>query len=219
MKVGTDAILLGAWADVTGGRRILDIGTGSGIVALMLAQRCPDAIVDAVEVDVAAADQAAENFRSSVWANRLHCHQTCITSFSANKSFDVIVSNPPWFRDSLHSPHSDRTAARHALDLTTQTLVHSVVRLLRDDGRFCIIAPSSDEQHVESHALQTGLKCIRRCDVSPKPDKVAKRILMEFSRTTSPLESLRESLIVESDRRHVYTDAYQALTKDFYLRF
>jgi tRNA1Val (adenine37-N6)-methyltransferase len=219
MKVGTDAILLGAWADVTGARRILDIGTGSGIVTLMLAQRCPDATVDAVEVDSAAAAQAAANFRSSLWGNRLRIQPMCITRFSASQPFDLIVSNPPWFRDSLQSPQSARTTARHALDLTTQTLVSSVVRLLSDDGRFCIVVPACDEQHLESHASQAGLNCSRRCDVFPKPGKPAKRSLMEFSRTTPLLEPLRESLIVESDHRHAYTDAYQALTKDFYLRF
>jgi tRNA1Val (adenine37-N6)-methyltransferase len=219
MKVGTDGVLLGAWADVAKAQRILDIGTGSGIVTLMLAQRCPDATVDAVEVDATAAAQAAENFRSSVWGNRLCIHPVCITRFSASQPFDLIVSNPPWFRDSLQSPQGARTTARHVLDLTTQTLVHSVVRLLSDDGRFCIVVPACDEQHLESHASQAGLKCSRRCDVFPKPGKPAKRSLMEFSRTSLSCEPSRESLVVESENRHIYTDAFQALTKDFYLRF
>ena len=144
MKVGTDGVLLGAWANCEGAKRILDIGTGTGVIALQMAQRNAEAQIHAVEIDEAAAKRARANFDNSPWAERLNVEQTAVQEFSPAEKFDLIVSNPPYFVDSLLPPDTKRSTARHTHDLTFEELDNAVARLLAGDGKFALILPVTE---------------------------------------------------------------------------
>ena len=223
MKIGTDGILLGAWAQAEQPERILDIGTGTGLIALMMAQRFPNAIVDAVEVEPNAAEQAARNFSSSPWPDRLNLHHQTIQSFASsglrNKAYSLIVSNPPWFVDSLKSNESSRNLARHTDSLGHEDLLNSVRRLLHSSGRFAVVLPFGDSTSFIHSAHQRNLFCRRQCHVRSKPSLSPHRVLLEFE--TVPAESpvIPQELIIENEQHHDYTESFRKLTRDFYLRF
>jgi len=223
MKVGTDGILLGAWCSPCSNNlttaKILDIGTGTGLIALMLAQRNPHAVVDAIEIDRAACEQAAENFAASPWSERLRAIPGCVKNLCPDWRYDLIVSNPPWFSDSLKSPSDARNNARHDDTLNAIDLLVSVDRLLAVDGRFSAVLPSVSGQRFIENAAQFGLHCVRNCQVQPNADKLPTRCLLEFSRTPPATQLDSETLIVETNTRHDYTPAFRDLTRDFYLRF
>ena len=147
MKVGTDGVLLGAWTSVDHSHRLLDIGTGTGLIALMLAQRCPQAFITAIDIDAEAVEQARENALSSPWKDRVEVLLQDICTFPANQQFDTIVSNPPYFIDSLKCPDDQRNTARHTDTLDAERLLASVARLLTDDGRFSIILPAEQTDY------------------------------------------------------------------------
>ena len=215
MKVGTDGVLLGAWADCEGAKRILDIGTGTGVIALQMAQRNPEAHIQAVEIDEAAARRARANFDNSPWAERLEVEQTAVQEFESAEKFDLIVSNPPYFVDSLLPPDAKRSTARHTHDLTFEELDSAVCRLLADDGRFALILPVAE---FEKYLALTQLHLVRRCDVCPVEGGAVKRIMGEFAKQ-KPTTIKLESIAIERGRRGDYTDDYRALTKEFYLKF
>jgi len=219
MKVGTDGILLGAWAGAWEPRRCLDIGTGTGLIALMLAQRFPAATVDAIECESGAAQQAVENFQSSPWSHRLNLVERRVQSFETLNTYDLIVSNPPWFRRSLIAGTAGRTLARHDETLSTPELFEAVHRLLTSTGTFCLIAPADDEEHLMAVAQEHGLFTTRTCDVIPRPGRAAGRVLLAFASRAPAASAIRESLIVETNVRHQYTEQFRQLTRDFYLRF
>ncbi len=223
MKVGTDGILLGAWcresSDETEPRRILDIGTGTGLVALMLAQQFPHAIIDAIEIDDGAYEQAAENFHASAWSERLHAIHGCVLHYVSENPYTLITSNPPWFSDSLKSASAGRNVARHDDRLNRIDLLAAVNRLLASDGRFCTILPAPAGQEFIRRAECSGLYCRRSCDIRPTPDKALSRLLLEFGRTAQVGAPVQESLTVETATRHVYTAEFCKLTREFYLKF
>ena len=233
MKIGTDGILLGAWAPAEQPELILDIGTGTGLIALMMAQRFPNAIVDAVEVEPNAAEQAARNFSASPWAERLTLHHQSIQSFTSsglhNKAYSLIVSNPPWFVDSLKSVESSRNLARHADSLNHDELLNSVRLLLHSSGGFCVVLPFSDSASFIHSAHERSLFCRRQCHVRSKPGMSPHRVLLEFETTqrvllefeTAQVESsaIQQELIIENEQHHDYTESFRGLTRDFYLRF
>ena len=217
MKVGTDAILLGAWAgnDLANVKSILDVGTGTGIIALMMAQRFPDASVTAIDIAPDAVEEASENFRLSP------CHDRCNATASAAQDFtggpyDLIVSNPPWFRDSLKSDDQTRSAARHEDSLPSAELLESAARLLTAEGRFCVVIPFDDEGRFRNTAVNFGFH-LRRCTtVRPMPEKPPKRSLLEFG---FGLPDFVETTDISVERqRHEYTKEYATLTRDFLLR-
>ncbi len=140
MKVGTDGVLLGAWA--RGGRSILDIGTGTGLIALMMAQRFAEARVTAIDIDVEACAQAEENIQNSSFASRIDVEASPLQDFSCTEKFDSVVSNPPFFVDSLRNPDSRRSVARHADTLSYRDLFRGVVSLISDDGEFSAVIPA-----------------------------------------------------------------------------
>lgn len=219
MKVGTDGVLLGAWTRLDGAvRRILDIGTGTGLLALMVAQRTPDAAVDAVEIDQAAARQAQENALASPWPERIQIYQAAVQDFAgqAAEKYDCIISNPPFFVESLKAPDVSRSAARHTDTLSFSELTAAVDALLAPQGRFSVIYPVDEGAHFESEARRKGLYCNRKTLVRGRPDTPFKRALMEFSRTELPVT---ESELTIESARHEYTPEYIALTRDFYLKF
>ena len=215
MKVGTDGVLLGAWAACDGAKRILDIGTGTGVIALMSAQRNTEAKIYAVEIDETATRRARSNFEMSPWAERLEVENCAVQEFDPNEKFDLIISNPPYFIDSLLPPDAKRSTARHTHDLSFEELDKAVCRLLADGGKFALILPTAE---FEKYLSLTQLHLARRCDIHPTTGASTKRIMAEFSKSKTA-EIVRESIAIERERRGDYTDEYRTLTKDFYLKF
>lgn len=215
MKVGTDGVLLGAWANVGKCDTILDVGTGSGLIALMLAQRGGECI-DAVEIDRNAAEQAAENVCRSPFAGKVHILHTSFVEYSSRTSvrYDLIVSNPPYFIDALRPENKQRLMARHTDELSYEELVTGVCTLLNDDGRFALILPCDHFERFSRLACDAGLNLARKTLVCPTPLSQPRRILMEWSRLQ---EDCRNDTLTIETARHCYTDDFNTLTKEFYL--
>jgi len=217
MKVGTDGVLLGAWANVENAKSVLDIGTGSGVIALMIAQRC-NAKIQAVEIDASSALQAGHNFEQTPWGNRLSVSDVSVQEYSKDSAtqFDLIVSNPPYFNKSLKSPSPERTLTRHTDELSNTDLLESVSKLLQPDGRFCAIFPYTEGNLFIAEAVNYGLFCNKKLFIQTKPDKPIIRILTEFSFHKKRLPENNLSIHTsEGD----YTEEYKRLTTDFYLAF
>jgi tRNA1Val (adenine37-N6)-methyltransferase len=214
MKVGTDGALLGAWADCGGAATILDVGTGSGLIALMLAQRS-EARIDAVDVDEAACRVAGENFERSPFAARLRVVQGDYRYFSPGKKYERVVSNPPYFVSSLQSPDGRRNGARHADTLSVHDLLERSASLLTADGRLSLIFPADGFESVREIAEQTGFYLLRRTWVSAVENRPPKRVLLEYGRRFAPPSEDRMCIETAS---HVYSREYVALTKAFYLK-
>ena len=215
MKVGTDGVLLGAWFPVHAGCGVLDIGTGTGLIALMAAQRGAGRVT-AVEIDREAAEQARQNVTGSPWADSVKVECADIASFVAESRFDRIVCNPPYFRDSLRSPDSGRNTARHNDALSYETLASCAAKLLADDGMLCLVLPyDSVSEFVKCAAVQ-GLDLCIRTDVVTAPGKEPKRSLVAFKRN-SP--SLKTSVLEICGSDGNETAGYVELVRDFYLKF
>ena len=218
MKVGTDGVLLGAWAYCKASTKILDIGTGTGLISLMLAQRS-NAFIDAIEIDVNAYTQAKENILNSDWGDRIQIFNISFQDFNSNKSnvYDLIVTNPPYFINSLKANTIERTNARHNNLLTHSELLAGVDKLLTAKGVFCLILPYEQTHDFISMANDYNFYYNKILKVKPTPDKEPKRALIELSREKIKCEE--HILIIEKDKRHDYTQQYKDLTKDFYLAF
>ena len=219
MKVGTDAVLLGAWANTDQCKNILDIGTGTGIIALMLAQRS-QAEIDAIDIDAEACIQAKENVASSEFAERVKVMQISCSEFahrnSSLKKYDLIVSNPPYFINSLKCPDNKRTVARHTDSLLLSDLVGDACSLLSPAGRIALVLPYERLDEVGELAAANHLQIQRQTDVIPVPGAMPKRLLVELSAPQNNIKN-RNTLTIE-EARHQYTPEYIALTKDFYLK-
>jgi tRNA1Val (adenine37-N6)-methyltransferase len=205
MKVGIDAVLLGAWTPIENSLKILDIGTGSGLIALMLAQQ--NAVL-----------QATENVKNSLWDERIKIFEDSIQSFAkiSSERFDLIVSNPPYFVNSLKTPFENRNIARHTNRLTHEELIEDSIKLLNPKGRICIILPVVEGLKCIEFAEKAGLFCSKQIIVFPKPGVDAKRLLLEFKSVKS--EKNRDELTIESMVRNQYSPEFSALVKDFYLK-
>lgn len=216
MKVGTDGVLLGAWASFLDGSRILDVGTGSGLIALMLAQRFPSSTLLGIDIDGAAVSQARENVAASPFADRVTIEEVALQELGAAPgTFDAIVCNPPFFEESLLPPDAGRTAARHTTSLSFAELIQHTARLLKTDGRFCVILPTTafDSFHLQCFAV--GLSLAVRCDIQTSPGKAPKRAMACFVKTEGSIARRDELLVLtEGGQRSA---AYTALTRDFYL--
>jgi len=216
MKVGTDGVLMGAWASVDAKSKILDIGTGTGLIALMLAQRSK-AWVYAIEIDGNAALQATENALESPWAERIHVIHSSFQNFreTVSSEYDLIVCNPPFFSKSLKTETHSRNLARHDDELSLRELVSGVAKLLRPDGLFALILPAEKEAEIQKETEMRSLFPKRIMRIRPTPSKPFKRVMMEFTfQKTEPSES---EMCIETDKRHQYSTEYTELTKDFYL--
>lgn len=215
MKVGTDGVLLGAWADTEKAHTILDVGCGTGIIALMSAQRNPHARIDAIEIEPNACRQAAENIQASPWKERIHVWPSALQTFSPPCLYDCIVCNPPFFINSTKAPDQGRTLARHSDTLPHAELLEHTSRLLAADGTLCVILPAGDAEVFLRQAVNSGLHAQHLTWVHPTPGKPPKRCLMRIGRkpTTAPTE---EHLTIEISR-HQYTEEYIRLTRAFYL--
>ena len=220
MKVGTDGVLLGAWADTHSARNILDIGTGCGLIALMAAQRTPDAHVTAIDIDQASIDEATENFQASPFTERLESLQADIQTFSTQPNtfqYDCILSNPPFFTESLLSPNPTRAAARSvAGGLSFQTLIESAVRLLAPGGSLQIILPFQEAPRILGIAIGAGLHLLRRTDITTKATKPPRRTLLHWTNHPTSAPILHNQICLTGAHGNRSED-YQALTKDFYL--
>ncbi len=215
MKVGTDGVLLGAWCTIPTHGSTLDIGSGTGLIALMMAQR--GAVqVDAVEIDPSATAQAKGNVAASPWAERITVYGDDIVGYATTCTtrYEQIVSNPPYFQLSLLPEKAERQVARHTLTLTYESLLRCATQLLSPTGRIALVFPTDVEAVLLQLAEQEGLTLVRRMHVKGNSQVAVKRTLAEWSRIAHPLQE--ETLTIEV-ARHQYSDAYIALTKDFYL--
>ncbi len=217
MKVGTDGVLLGAWVNVDNSKRILDIGTGTGLIALMAAQRNETAAITGIEIDEAAYLQATENVAISPWKNRLTIKHTSIQDFSNNNEtqFDLIVSNPPFFINSTKSNNQLKNQARHTDTLSFEDLVKVVNKLLLPEGKFSVILPYEEGKIFINLAKEKGLFCTKKINVKGRDFKPVERLLLQFEKIEKALVEYN-FVIQKSAKRHDYTDDYIALTKNFY---
>lgn len=217
MKVGTDGVLLGAWCPVEGALRVLDVGTGTGLIALMVAQRNVLAMIDAVDIDHAACDEAGFNVANSPWHERINVECCDFMEYcGCGVGYDLIVSNPPYFDNGLLPPDYGRRLARHCGTLTYAGLIAHAASLLSPSGKVCIITPADAATTVTCAAEKCGLGVNRRTMVRPKPGSDVKRILWELSACATTLRE--DELVIEGEEHHDYTPQYVALTKDFYLK-
>jgi len=237
MKVNTDGVLLGAWLSlpregvkVPEVIRVLDIGTGTGVIALIIAQRLSNSFsIVAIDIDKPSVDEANYNFSISPWAERLSAlemslHDLLIGKFQ--EKYDLIVSNPPYFIDSLKAPSARRSSARHNHDLPYEVIIEAAVKMLNDNGKLAIVLPAEEGEKFIEKISGTPLHLARRCKVKTLAGKKEKRYLLEFAKSHQPgktTDSLRTSveevLIMQETGGLEYTEQYKTLTKEFYLNF
>lgn len=219
MKVGTDGVLLGAWSNCNVKSNILDVGTGTGLIALMMAQRALGAKVDAVEIDKNAFDEASLNIQNSPWSDRVTVFNNLFQDFakSSTTKYDLIVSNPPFFINSMKAKGDSRTSARHNDSLSISDLFAGVDTLLADNGEFDVILPADNHDKFIKEAEEVDMFCVKKLWIKPTPNISPKRVMLAFSRTDS--KTIKSTLIVEVNGRHQYSDDYVSLTKEFYLSF
>lgn len=219
MKVGTDSVLLGAWARIEESRRILDIGTGCGLLALMAAQRS-NAIITAIDIDADAIKAAESNFLSSPWKNRLEALQAGLQEYAAKcppATFDHIITNPPFFINSLKAPGKERSNARHTDQLPYELLASASSKLLKPDGRLSLVLPVNESEIFRRIAEAQGLFINNKMNIVPKKGKPGNRVLIEF-RLIKNLDYWEEELMIR-DQSGGYTNDYKELTMEFYLNF
>jgi len=219
MKVGMDGVLLGAWADPSGAERILDIGTGTGLIALMMAQKNLSAKIDAIEVDPDAFQEACLNIQQSAWSDRIRTELCSLQEFAerTNWKYDLIVSNPPFFTNGVKAPVENRAQARHSDSLPLDVLISGATKLLRENGRIALVLPVESLQEIMQLADLNKLYISLLCRIKPNPVKPEFRILIELANLACPIQE--SELMIEFEKHHDYTPEYKALTKDFYLKF
>jgi len=216
LKLGTDAFILGAFTSAVSPCNILDIGTGCGILALMLAQKYPTAKIDAIDIDEGAVKDAQENFRTSKWNNNLNALKISIQDYASlcKKKYDIIISNPPFFSDSILSTNESKNNARHTITLNAKELIKNSSSLLNKKGKLAIIIPYSNKDEYIGNALNNELFLIEELKILPFQTKVANRVILVFSKTSNNIK--QQELIIRKDNKE-YTSDYIQLTKDFYL--
>lgn len=219
MKVGTDGVLLGAWCPLEHQPySVLDIGTGTGLIALMVAQRCFAEQIDALEIDGDAFEQAVENFENSPWNDRLFCFHASLDDFMddlQDEEYDLIVSNPPFYSETVSSGNEQRDQARQNASLPFEDLCEAAGILLSENGILAVVIPYKEESTFIQLAEENELFPFKIIRVQGTPESEIKRSLLAFSR--QPQEQQIDKLIIETER-HIYTEAYRKLTQDFYLK-
>lgn len=218
MKVGVDAVLLGAWCNVDGAARILDIGTGSGLIALMLAQRSP-ATIHAIDIEQMAAAQASWNALGSPWPGRISVGNISLQQYilTCNEYYDLVVCNPPFFNNSLLSPAALRNQARHSGAMPHDILAKACAHLTTPVGKCCVILPVPESTLFEQLMRAEGFYPAQLMLVSPKPGKKANRVMIQYER--NPVQEPRHEMLDIRNSDNEYSAEYKALTKDFYLNF
>lgn len=217
MKIGTDGVLLGAWAKEGEASSILDIGTGTGLIALMMAQRFPSALITGIDIDGGAAEEATGNVAASPWKERIKIIHTALQDMTESEQFDLIVSNPPYFGQQSTAEGLQRTIARHTDCLPTETLMMKVARLLKDNenSAFCVILPPDTTVEADRWAAIYGLFLRRRTWIKTKNSKPVKRVLSEYGKTPSDSITEYSEVLLDSEGRR--SEWYRRLTDDFYL--
>lgn len=221
MKVGTDGVLLGAWTPlINNPYNVLDIGAGTGLLSLMIAQRCTAEQIDAIEIDEEAYEQCVDNFEQSPWNDRLFCYHADLNEFTEElfeeeEEYDLIISNPPFYAENYSSGNDKRDQARFQEALPFDELIESAQALLSDNGIFSVIIPYTEEENFIALAASVHLFPLKITRVKGTPTSEIKRSLLAFSRLQQ--EPLVNELVIELER-HLYTEDYKNLTKDFYLK-
>ncbi len=216
MRITTHACILGAWVPVAGGRHVLDIGSGTGLLALMMAQRC-NAQIDAVEMESGAAQDARENFANSPWAERLTLHETPIQLFGSEQTYDVIVSNPPFFSGSILNSDNKKALARHEGGLNHDELTAIIARLLSDDGKAHVLLPVDYATGFIRLAVASGLYLTQRLDIKSLADKAIDRVIMSFAK--APAATIKLDCLTIHDEFPAFSHAYRQLMRDYYPHF
>lgn len=216
MKIGTDGVLLGAWADTRGASQIIDLGAGSGLIALMMAQRVPEARITAIDISPKACDAARENALRSPWAERIDVACADAAAIEIEERPQLIVCNPPFFTSTLKSPDADRAAARHTGSLSPQSALRFAARWLAPGGSIALITPSDIESDLIFEAEMLKLKLRRQCRVASVVGRKPIRTLWQFNTSDGPMSATD---IAIRDASNNYTDQYKQLTQDFYLNF
>lgn len=217
MKINTDGVLLGAWVNCDGVESILDIGTGSGVIAMMLAQRSAAKKIVGVEIDKESVLEAAQNMKECQWSTRLQAVHDSIQDYAkTNRSeFDLLVSNPPFFSGGTLSSTQQRSLVKHTVKLSHNDLLRSAFSLLKPDGEFCVVLPYIEGLRLVELAEQSRLYLNRICEVHSFKDSPVERLLLAFKKSKESL--LKESLVIRANKDE-FTEAYCALTRDFYLK-
>lgn len=217
MKVGTDGVLLGAWTNITNTQQILDIGTGTGLIALMLAQRSL-AQIDAVEIDPQSCNQARENINNSPWSNRIQIYHNSIQNYAINcsKRYNLLISNPPFFTNASKAAIKARTVARHSDSLEQIEILQIAEKLLCEDGRLAIIYPTEQAESFQQKAESFEFYCQRKLYVKSTLASPIKRILLEFGKNDL---AYQESTLIIETARHSYSAEFVNLIKNFYLKY
>ncbi|MBB1148572.1 MULTISPECIES: methyltransferase [unclassified Myroides] len=219
MKVGTDGVLLGAWTPIDHNpTKILDIGTGTGLIALMLAQRTNAEQIDGVEIDADAHEQATDNFENSPWGDRLFCYHAGLEDFAngMDETYDLIVSNPPFYSEDYHTPDEKRDQARFQEALPFELLIEAVEYFLSEEGIFSLIIPSKEEERIMYLAAEFDIYPMQVTRVKGTPSSEIKRSLLAFSRKR--IEKIPLNELVLEEKRHCYTPEFTTLVQNFYLK-
>ena len=218
MKVGTDGALLGAWANISRVKTALDVGAGTGLISLMVAQRT-SAKVQGIEIELNAAKEASENVQNSPWENRVIIKNISFQQFekSSKEKFDLIISNPPFFSNSYKNKITNLAIARHNDLLPFSELINGSVKLLNENGRLAVVLPVIQAEEFTELAKSEGLFLSRLTKVKPKANKEPNRFLMEFTKKQIPIK--KDYLIIYNETRTDYTESYKQLTCEFYLKF
>ncbi|WP_191858704.1 tRNA1(Val) (adenine(37)-N6)-methyltransferase [Hanstruepera ponticola] len=218
MKIGTDSMLLGAWTSVNHNPfNVLDIGTGTGILSLMIAQRSHAEQIEAIEIDDDAFEQCVENFEQSPWNDRLFCFHASLFEYieAVDEKFDLIICNPPFYSEDYKTQNKSRNLARFSDAMPLEHIIFAVINFLSENGKFSIIVPYKEEEIVIEEASLIKLFPNRILHVKGNPNSEKKRSLIEFSYKKNKVNT--EVLVIETER-HQYTQDYINLTKDFYLK-
>lgn len=219
MKVGTDGVLLGAWVDCSRALSCLDIGTGTGLLSLMIAQRNSEIKIDAIDIDETAVKQAVENVNISLWSNRITVSHLSLSQliFSTKEKYDLIVCNPPYFSKGWHIADTGRNKARVAENLSSDELIEAAKYLLKDAGRMALIMPFETAEKFIAVVAENSIYCVRKTTLYSKADKPPLRVLFELSNQYVPV--IENNLSIYIPNSIEYTLDYKELTRDFYLKF
>lgn len=219
MKVGTDGVLLGAWANGAGAQNMLDVGSGSGLIALMMAQRFQNAEIDAVEMEEEAYEQSLINFSNAPFPKKIQGFHASLQEWLrfSKRTYDLMICNPPYFYKGFPVENEKRKLSRDAAYLQPDLLIKAFINLAGKNGLLSMILPADEGEKFISTAQASEIFCIRKTIVYSKPDRPPIRLLLEFSKLH--MEMHFGELIIENNGPHNYTEAYKSLTKDFYLKF
>ncbi len=216
MKVGFDGVLLACWAQLCKATNILDVGTGTGLLCLMAAQRNPNAKITGIEIDNSALQDASKNINHSKWANRIQLMQCDFTNCNIQSKFDYIISNPPFYNEDTSSPEKNRHLARHCNSLPLEKWLNKASSLLMPEGVIGFIYPSHRTNEILDIAGSLQLHIKRMCNVHPNYSKPSHRVLVELSKIEC-LNPSKSSIALREEKSNQYSSAFKELSKDFYL--